>query len=158
LGSLGRGFDVVIDATGHLSFAAARPLLRPGGSYVSSDLGHGGSVPPSPLTWASSWSETGRKVGNVVVMMPGLRGEPVLDRKVDALVRQVWQTGAVIEAIGKRRFGAYVATEAFAEPVSSGGSDLVGPVLTEPGVGSLSSTLQASGSTACIQCSRAPPS
>lgn len=36
------GFDAVVDATGHLSFGAARPLLRPGGSYVSSDLGPGG--------------------------------------------------------------------------------------------------------------------
>lgn len=39
--SAGGGFDSVFDATGHLSFAAARPLLRPGGSYVSSDLGRG---------------------------------------------------------------------------------------------------------------------
>lgn len=42
LGSVGGGFDVVIDATGHISFATARLLLRPGGSYVSSDLGRGG--------------------------------------------------------------------------------------------------------------------
>jgi NADPH:quinone reductase-like Zn-dependent oxidoreductase len=40
-GSVGGGFDVVVDATGHLSFGAARSLLRPGGSYVSSDLGRG---------------------------------------------------------------------------------------------------------------------
>lgn len=42
LGSAGSGFDVVVDATGHLSFGAARPLLRPGGIFVSSDLGRGG--------------------------------------------------------------------------------------------------------------------
>jgi NADPH:quinone reductase-like Zn-dependent oxidoreductase len=40
--SVGEGFDVVVDATGHLSFAAARPLLRPGGTYVSCELGRGG--------------------------------------------------------------------------------------------------------------------
>ncbi|WP_165399615.1 quinone oxidoreductase family protein [Janibacter limosus] len=38
----GDGFDVVVDATGHLPFATARRLLRPGGAYVSSDLGRGG--------------------------------------------------------------------------------------------------------------------
>lgn len=42
LDPVGSGFDAVFDATGHLSFAAARPLLRPGGSYTSSDLGRGG--------------------------------------------------------------------------------------------------------------------
>ncbi|WP_432476126.1 quinone oxidoreductase family protein [Nocardioides sp. GXQ0305] len=36
------GFDAVLDATGHTSFATARPLLRSGGCYVSSDLGRGG--------------------------------------------------------------------------------------------------------------------
>ncbi len=40
-GSFGGGFDAVIDATGHLSFGAARPLLRPGGTYISSELGRG---------------------------------------------------------------------------------------------------------------------
>ena len=38
----GAGFDVVVDATGHLSFGAARRLVRPGGTYVSSELGRGG--------------------------------------------------------------------------------------------------------------------
>ena len=42
LGSVGGRFDAVIDAAGHLSFGTARPLLRPGGSYISSDLGRGG--------------------------------------------------------------------------------------------------------------------
>lgn len=42
LDSVGGGFDVVVDATGHLSFATARPLLRPRGAYVSSELGRGG--------------------------------------------------------------------------------------------------------------------
>jgi NADPH:quinone reductase-like Zn-dependent oxidoreductase len=39
---VGSGFDAVLDATGHTSFGAARRLLRPGGSYVSSELGRGG--------------------------------------------------------------------------------------------------------------------
>lgn len=41
LASVGDGFDAVVDATGHLSFGDARLLLRPHGSYVSSDLGRG---------------------------------------------------------------------------------------------------------------------
>jgi len=41
LASVGHGFDAVLDATGHTSFGATRRLLRPGGSYVSSDLGPG---------------------------------------------------------------------------------------------------------------------
>lgn len=40
--SVGGSFDALFDATGHVSFGAARPLLRAGGSYVSSDLGRGG--------------------------------------------------------------------------------------------------------------------
>lgn len=36
------GYDVVVDATGHLSYGAARPLLRPGGAFVSSELGPAG--------------------------------------------------------------------------------------------------------------------
>ena len=121
LGSVGSGFDAVVDATGHLAYGAARPLLRPGGSYVSSDLGRGwqnillaaaGPVAralgrrhvlfPLPRANASlaahlgqlmdsgayrpvvdrsyefdelrdayAYVDTGRKVGNVVVVMPG---------------------------------------------------------------------------------------
>lgn len=42
LASLPGDYDVVVDATGHLSFRAATRLLRPRGSYVSSELGTGG--------------------------------------------------------------------------------------------------------------------
>jgi len=126
LGSAGGGFDVVVDATGHLSFGGARPLLRPGGGYVSSDLGRGwqnvllaaaGPVAralrrrhvrfPLPradarlaaylarimdrgdyrpvvdrcfdfdeLRAAYAHVDTGRKVGNVVVVMPGASDPP----------------------------------------------------------------------------------
>ncbi len=121
LGSVGDGFDVVVDATGHTSFGATRRLLRPGGSYVSSDLGRGwqnvllaaagplaralgrrhvrfplphadaslaahlsqlmdrGAYRPvvdrtfdfEELRDAYAYVDTGRKVGNVVVVMPG---------------------------------------------------------------------------------------
>jgi NADPH:quinone reductase-like Zn-dependent oxidoreductase len=119
--SVGSGFDAVLDATGHASFGATRRLLRPGGSYVSSDLGHGwqnvllaaagplaralgrrhvrfqlprddaglaaylrqlmdrGDYRPvvdrtydfDQLREAYAYVDTGRKVGNVVVIMPG---------------------------------------------------------------------------------------
>jgi NADPH:quinone reductase-like Zn-dependent oxidoreductase len=42
LASLPGGYDVVVDATGHLSFREATRLLRPRGCYVSSELGTGG--------------------------------------------------------------------------------------------------------------------
>jgi NADPH:quinone reductase-like Zn-dependent oxidoreductase len=121
LGSLGGGFDAVVAATGHLSFGAARLLLRPGGRYVSLDLGRGwqnillaaagpvaralgrrqvrfplpranaalaahlrqlmdrGTYRPvvdrtfdfDELRDAYAYVDTGRKVGNVVVTMPG---------------------------------------------------------------------------------------
>jgi NADPH:quinone reductase-like Zn-dependent oxidoreductase len=119
---VGGGFDAVLDATGHTSFGATRRLLRPGGSYLSSDLGHGwqnvllaaagpmaralgrrhvrfplpredaglathlcqlmhggGYRPVVDRTYhfdelheAYAYVDTGRKVGNVVVIMPGL--------------------------------------------------------------------------------------
>ncbi len=42
--------------------------------------------------------------------------EDVLDRKVDALLRQVSQTRGLVEAVGLRRFRAWVASESFAGP------------------------------------------
>jgi NADPH:quinone reductase-like Zn-dependent oxidoreductase len=120
-GAVGNDFDAVLDATGHFSFGAARPLLRPGGSYLSSDLGRRGqnvllalANPPvralgrrhvrfplprgdaelaahigrlmdrgqyrpvvdrtydfEQLIEAYEYVDRGRKVGNVVVVMPG---------------------------------------------------------------------------------------
>ena len=114
------GFDVAIDATGHFSFSAARRVLRPGGCFISSDLGRGGqnlllaAIGPlarvlgrrhvrfpfprgnaalaahlrglmaggayrpvvdrtfefAELREAYAYVDTGRKVGNVVVVMP----------------------------------------------------------------------------------------
>ena len=40
----------------------------------------------------------------------------VLDRKVDALLRQVSQTRGLVEAVGLERFRAWVASESLAEP------------------------------------------
>ena len=39
-----------------------------------------------------------------------------LDRKVEALLRQVSQTGGLVAAVGQERFTAWVATESFALP------------------------------------------
>lgn len=119
--AVGSGFDAVLDATGHSSFGATRLLLRPGGCYLSSDLGRGwqnvllaaagplaraggrrhvrfpfprqdaglaahlrllmdrGDYRPvvdrtfdfDQLREAYAYVDTGRKVGNVVVVMPG---------------------------------------------------------------------------------------
>jgi LmbE family N-acetylglucosaminyl deacetylase len=40
----------------------------------------------------------------------------VLDRKVEALLRQVSQTNGLVEAVGLERFRAWVGSESFAEP------------------------------------------
>ena len=42
--------------------------------------------------------------------------DALLDRKVEALLRQGSQTGALVEAVGLDRFRAWVAVESFAEP------------------------------------------
>jgi LmbE family N-acetylglucosaminyl deacetylase len=42
-----------------------------------------------------------------------------LDRKVDALLRQVSQTGGLVAAVGRERFRAWVATESFGAPVQT---------------------------------------
>lgn len=44
----------------------------------------------------------------------------VLDRKVEALLRQVSQTGGLVAAVGLDRFRAWVATERFAVPLETG--------------------------------------
>ena len=46
----------------------------------------------------------------------------VLDRKVEALLEQVSQTGGLVEAVGPARFRAWVATESFAEPSAGDGT------------------------------------
>jgi LmbE family N-acetylglucosaminyl deacetylase len=43
-----------------------------------------------------------------------------LDRKVEALLRQVSQTAGLVAAVGVQRFRAWVATESFAEPLPTG--------------------------------------
>jgi LmbE family N-acetylglucosaminyl deacetylase len=45
--------------------------------------------------------------------------DETLDRKVEALLRQVSQTGGLVEAVGVDRFRAWVAHEAFAEPLTA---------------------------------------
>jgi CDP-diacylglycerol--glycerol-3-phosphate 3-phosphatidyltransferase len=42
-----------------------------------------------------------------------------LDGKVEALLRQVSQTGGLIAAVGLERFSAWVATESFARPLAT---------------------------------------
>lgn len=47
---------------------------------------------------------------------------PALDRKVEALLRQVSQTSGLVAAVGRERFAAWVATESFALPATPLGS------------------------------------
>ena len=47
-----------------------------------------------------------------------LEGAP-LERKVDALLRQTSQTGGLVDAVGRDRFSAWVATESFAPPLET---------------------------------------
>ncbi len=42
--------------------------------------------------------------------------DALLDRKVEALLHQVSQTGGLVETVGLERFRAWVATESFADP------------------------------------------
>ena len=50
-----------------------------------------------------------------------------LDRKVEALLRQVSQTGGLVSAVGRERFSAWVATESFALPPASRAAGPRGP-------------------------------
>ncbi len=121
LDEVGTGFDAVFDATGHTSFGATRRLIRPGGSFTSTELGRGWqniflaagapaaralnrrhvsfplpraddtlaghlrdlmdrgayhpvvdrTYPFEGIRDAYAYVDSGRKVGNVVVTMPG---------------------------------------------------------------------------------------
>lgn len=83
--SAGRGFDAVLDATGHTSFAAVRRLLRPGGTYVSSELGRGGQN----LLLAAS-SPMARALGRRHVRFP----MPHADSALAEHLRQLMLRGA----------------------------------------------------------------
>ncbi|WP_338751941.1 quinone oxidoreductase family protein [Janibacter alittae] len=83
LRSAGGGFDAVIDATGHLPFATGRPLLRPGGSYSSSELGRGGQN----LGLAAIGPVT-RRLGRRHVRFPYPSGDAALAAHVAELMTQ----------------------------------------------------------------------
>lgn len=73
LDAAGAGFDLVVAATGHLSFAAARPLLRSGGCFVSTDLGRWGHNIPLALVGPAF-----RGLGRRHVRFPLPRGNAAL--------------------------------------------------------------------------------
>ncbi len=85
LDRLGTGFDAVLDATGHLSFTGALPLLGPGGCYVSSDLGRGGQNLP-----LAAVGTVARALGRRHVCFPF----PHADAAVAARLRDLMDSGA----------------------------------------------------------------
>ena len=77
----GEDFDAVLDATGHLPFAAGRTLLRPGGSYTSSELGRGGQN----LALAAI-GPIARRLGRRHVCFPYPSGDSALAARVAELL------------------------------------------------------------------------
>lgn len=73
LDDLEPGFAAVLDATGHSSFGAVRHLLRPGGSYLSSDLGRA-----AQNIWLSATSPLPRALGRRHVRFPLPRADATL--------------------------------------------------------------------------------
>ena len=53
----GETYDVVFDAVGKHSFRRCRRSLKPGGSFIETDLGYMWHVPP--LALLTRWSVTG---------------------------------------------------------------------------------------------------
>ncbi|XKH53113.1 NAD(P)-dependent alcohol dehydrogenase [Citricoccus nitrophenolicus] len=63
-------YDVVVDAVGKSTFAACRPILLPGGRYVSSELGPGGQNLPLSLLGAVGSRMPGRLAAARRVVFP----------------------------------------------------------------------------------------
>ncbi|MEO9248789.1 NAD(P)-dependent alcohol dehydrogenase [Citricoccus nitrophenolicus] len=63
-------YDVVVDAVGKSTFAACRPILLPGGRYVSSELGPGGQNLPLAALGAVGTKIPGRLAAARRVVFP----------------------------------------------------------------------------------------
>lgn len=63
-------YDVVVDAVGKSTFAACRPILLPGGRYVSSELGPGGQNLPLSVLGSVSARLPGRQSAARRVVFP----------------------------------------------------------------------------------------
>jgi len=103
-GSVTGGFDAVMDATGHLSFATARAMLRPGGSYVSSALGPGGRN-----LLLAALGPVARALGRRHVLFPLPRG----DRALATQLRELMERGSYRPVVD-RTFGFDELREAYA--------------------------------------------
>lgn len=83
LDRVGDGFDAVLDATGHTSFAATRRLLRPGGCYLSSELGRGWQNPLLAIA-----APAARPLGRRHVAFPFPRGDAALAEHLRGLMER----------------------------------------------------------------------
>lgn len=127
LSAAGDGFDVVVDATGHLPFAHARALLRPGGAYVSSDLGRGGEnlarAAFGPVAKALGWQHGRFPLPQASATLAAHLRDLVEDGRYRPVVDRIYDVGDLAEAYAYvdtgRKVGSVVITMPGASPQES---------------------------------------
>lgn len=98
----GGHYDAVIDAVGKSTFGSCRPVLRPGGVYLTTDLGPGWQN--LPLQLATRWG-SGRRV-----MLP----TPMpFDRALIEELQDLLRSGAFRPVLDDRRFALEQIVEAY---------------------------------------------
>lgn len=102
-------YDVVVDAVGKSTFAACRPILRPGGRYVSTELGPGGQNLPLSALGAVVPRLPGRLATARRVVFPF----PDEGRHVAEEIAGLLGSGAFSPVIDPRRFTLERIVEAY---------------------------------------------
>ncbi|MGO1548930.1 MAG: NAD(P)-dependent alcohol dehydrogenase [Nesterenkonia sp.] len=103
LGSLRQEYDYFFDAVGKSSFAVARRILKPGGTYISSELGAG-----AQNLWLSMINPIQRVVTTRSIIFP----IPSRARKLLMEIRHGLQTGA-FKPLLDREYPLHETAEAF---------------------------------------------